>query len=532
MFSKMGLALAICAFGGAPLRANISSLNESTIKEFDNINQYEDKSIISLGVKDRKLLIYWIDKNANIAPDRVFLADNYNYESNNNTYKNYSLKSSIVSEVNTTKIYQFKCDYIVKDNTPFLINSLRYSFGSPGEIDYPAGIEYTYHKESDSFTSKTYQTEKVKDKLVSYWNVASGDKTNILYNPDFGYINNSTERIFTEHYLAFNFESEIDNILSISINTDWAGYTGVLKDTTKTSELYSTATDSPADYWGKEANTPLLSDWIKTKEYQNTGLDSFKSYTKSSLPAYLKNDYFVTPKDVTKSLTEKTIFGLKLDVTKYSWNTIEDLQKVGEYDSFKDKFETIFGSDSNGYSKVSHELWGDNPEKPKFRWFINFEETPFAPKITNYYTGVFGNTKKSAEKIEFVEEYPLLLAQDTTIVEITYQKAGNTIKSLVIDSGKDSTINPITPFEPKKETSDFSKILTYILLALIVCVVLSACALLFPLLKVAGKGILSAFKVLAVILYMPVWLVRVIVAKVQSKQTPALWFWNQRKKRY
>lgn len=513
----------LAAVHSAPLMAGNPPENGfvSALKEKNALDSLpEGYGVFAVGKKDRVVHLYfWNSDSSGKVPQKALVSENFDKD-RDNEYSVSDLTLVNQGDYKGGKVFQFSLGKVaVDDGSSLFVNSLRWSYGTPDEVDYKVATEYRF--DGEDISSASYPTEQVTDKLVSYWNVAEGHGDAVKE-----FFAGKQRKAYSEHYLAFNFSVEMDRILSIGIHTDWKAYLGryeFIDYHVPLSESARTVVWFPSDYLKEGANMKIYADWVDSGKYRDVGLSSFELLRESYTPSHMKRNIYVYPKDVERT-TFKSLFGFKYNFSQFRWNTIEKLSDVGRYRDFTDRFRSIFGED--GYSKVSDSLWDSEHDRPKFQWFVNFAETPLAPEFTLVFNQQQPpDMKLSKEYVEFGSDCPFVLAQDTSVVEIRYEKAGKNYKSFVLDRAQDSTPDPITPFIPDENGNNWDW-LFYLLCVLAVCALMGAVAFLLPVFRYFAKGLVLLFKALVVILYFPFWAIRALAAGIEKRKTPELWFWR------
>lgn len=549
-FSFLGF---VCFFSSSPLLALSSGLSFSS-PFVDSLSSHgidvdashygSSSAVLGWGVDGNRLLLYWMNK-ADAPVPQVLLA------SPSHDVSDYSVLPLSVwnsGSVRGVSYFAFDVSSSFRSDSSFslFVNSLRYSYGKEDEVDYPVGVEYSYDPASSSFSSVSYPVVDVSDKLVSYWNVAEG----------VGHVfSASGKRVYTEHYVAFNFPVEIDSILSVDIISSWKYIKGST-DLTASASVISpfpylqegdqtlVTYDLPSDPGPKDPKSQLLGSLVSSGDYSRLGLSSFSSPLVSYSDRSHPETYHVDPKDVTKT-TYDSFFWFKFGYTQYRWNTIEDLSAVGKSGTFRDRFEAIFGD--RAYSKVSSELWGDGLS-PRYRWFINFFETPVYPDFYHHFDGhecfvddnsvAGGLGMDVSDPLETNIPYqvrfgsrPFQIAEDASLVRISYRSQGKTYDSFVVDRAQDSTPDPLVPFVPdrKPDGGKWDFVFLVVVLAIFFVIVGLLCFF-FPVVLKALSAVFKAFvfvlKLFFVCCWLPVWIFVALFCKASGRSVPQLWFWR------
>lgn len=357
-------------------------------------------------------------------------------------------------------------------------------------------ISKSFELDGDTILCKELETIQVTDKFVSYFNICSG-KSEML---DLGGWFNTNE-FFQEHYVAFNFDIDIDRIKYIDIQSAFDTYYG---DTNVTCG----------------ANFDTIGF-----DYSKLGFSDFENSNFQTTKGEIGKKVFrISPEDLYYS-KERTLFGLHASTYQYHFNTIIDCKN----DNFSSDFEKIFDGESyNSLSSVIKNKDGSN----KYRWFVRFNENKLGVEATKHWKGLIGDSTivpVSYYSFNVNQESPFMKGKDTTIINVCYEKDGKQYTSVVIDTPSDATDEPNDPFVPSTDNDglEWWQILLIILAAFLVLSVVGV--FVKPVMNVV-KGILSAFlwilKVAINILYFIfVWWWLALIKKTKGENTPKLWLW-------
>lgn len=538
-------------FSSSPLLALSSGLSSSSpfvdslsshCIDIDASHYGSSSAVLGWGVDGDRLLLYWMNKSDGPVPQVLLGSPSHEVSD----YSVFPLSVWNSGSVRGVSYFAFDVSSSFRSGSSFslFVNSLRYRYGEEDEADYPVGVEYSYDPTSSSFSSVSYPVADVSDKLVSYWNVAEG-VGHVFSAPG--------KRVYTEHYVAFNFPVDVDSILSVDVISSWKYITGETNLTASASvtspfcyleqgdQTFSTY-DLTSDPGPKDPKSQLLGSLVSSGAYSRIGLSSFSSPHVSYSDRSHPETYHVDSKDVAKT-TYDSFFWFKFGYTQYRWNTIEDLSAVGKSGTFRDKFEAIFGDQA--YSKVSSELWGDGLT-PRYRWFINYFENPVLPDFYHHFDGhecfvddnsvAGGLGMDVSDPMEANIPYqvrfgsrPFQIAEDASIVRISYRSQGKTYDSFVVDRARDSTPDPLVPFVPDRNGSKWGFVFLVVALA-IFCVAVALLCLFFPVAFKAVGVVFRAFvfvlKLFVVCCWLPIWIFVALFCKASGRSVPELWFWR------
>ena len=424
-----------------------------------------------------------------------------------NTYSNVmSFNISISAESDADSYTGFKenyADYNVTNIGSKTVNTTEavfcYSFDLGKSVDRmiirqaktyattadPIGKEFTFNSD-DTVATKDFKTIQVTDKTVSYFNIQNGNSE--LLN-SLGLI--TTTEYFQEHYVAFNFSIDIDEICAIQIQS---GFDTVWGDTHKI--FTGVVTEDTAFVWSKLSFTDFPA------EDPTTNHGSIPSQT-----------FDIVPEDCKYS-SSPSICGIPWNKTAYSFNTIIDCKN----DDFSDDFKKIYDGDC--YNSLSDVI------KPngilKYRWFVRFAESK-----VNWNTLYHGNNLVGYQSFCVNKDLPFMKGKDTTIISLKYKKNGETYKSIVADTPMDSTTDPQNPFNPA--TDDTPEWLTAVIVICCLLGIIILGMLVKPvgyIIKYVFLGIWWIFKIAVEILWiLLIWWWVAIIDRITGNDPPRVWIW-------
>ncbi len=492
-------SIALGLMVGAPLNASISvsssddSLAEAYSRSGLSIDGVSSNGLVGLlpTNDDKSFVVFW----RNTYPDLVSLDCSFSVASDS---------SSATGFLESYSYYD--CSYIGNVSSEVYAYSVRHSFSDRVMVRQakyysptPVGIGREYVRNADSTVSvKEFNRIQVTDYLVSYFNIVNG-RSEML---DFLGLANSQE-FYQEHYVAFNFDIDIDEIKSIEIQSAFDTISG---DTDVTCGLNY---DAAAFDWGKMG----FSDFEKSQY----------GCSKGNVDSHVFN---VFPKDILMNDTT-TLFGNYHYSYPYSFNTVIDCRN----DDFSASFKKIF--DGESYNSLSSVMKNDDGSL-KYRWFVRFSENKVGnsavkhvsvhgdvsmPIITTFYT------------FKVDPSSPFMKGKDTAIISVNYVKDGKEYKAVVVSDYKDSTDDPENPLSPVTDEGlkDWQ-------IAVLVCIGLAMLLVLGMVVKPIGAAVKFILKVIWFVVesaidfcyLLLVWWWLAIVRKANGEDVPPLWLWRKK----
>lgn len=491
----------------------------------------DEEGIIGYGLEGSSMLLYWMGSSTTLIPDSVFWSESLS----DTTYKSTALtvRNSGVNLNWNVRCFTAPIDF--SSRSKIFINSLYYKFGEADSVLYPVSKEISYDTSTKKFSEKYEDYLTVTDKLVSFWNTYVGDSI-IMPGLDGGIWKTNSYSAFTEHYVAFNLDTTIDEIKSIDIVTQWDSYVG---DSSLSAGGRSESEEARSDnslYRYYSDDSGVRSNVIGSIDSFGTSIFTDSTRFNMSKQQYNFTTYHVVPNDVSKSSYFK-VFGFpfgKLD-TSYSWNQIMDFSKAAkEGDSIATVLNGLFGKKS--YSQISKAMLNPNGTV-KWRWFVQYYENQLMPDIiARSNIGKYWNLGSAWDLpgwryqnqyyFTFSVDHPFRVADNLSIVRIRYIKNGKEYDSVVVDKAASSTSDPVNPFVKNTDGAADWSWLFWIIVALFGGIALAILVSLLTPAITAGKGIFKVIgwvlKAVVIVLYdVLIWWWIATLAKANGKEVPA-----------
>lgn len=498
MLKSMALASLSLALGcltlplSSPRYANTSS--SQSIDYFKSVSSmdlasYPARSLVSIATSSTDsgstIYVYWNDSRSSLV-DYFVCSVSMDENTESETGYNESFKECNAEVVATKIVSTSLATYCYKVT---LVDPITYRvcFGYAGiHGETRKEINKSFHFTASGIEEEgTKETINVTDKLVSFFNVSSGETTAFS-----SYFSGKGVEYYQEQYIACNFDIPLEKILWIDIE----------------SSFYTKAGIGTLTYLHSNA------------EWQNIGFSTLKHNVVEGEKD--SETFHIIPQDIKYSTIET--FGLTQKTTAYHFNTILDL----ENDDFSSDFDAVFNGGS--YSAITNAL-KDESGNLKYRWFIRYTENKVNFEIVS---SDYNNTWEYAPKVN--ADLPLQRGKDTAIVKLCYQKDGRKFTANVNDTKKDSTEDPITPITPSEKTG--AKKLEAWQYAVIVAFFLALTAILGFLIKPIGTlfryvflGLWRVLEVVIDLLYLLLfWWWLAIIRNAEKEPLPALWLWSKK----
>jgi len=524
---------------GSPLsfKFNSSSENVSLADYFSESGL--DSSLVSsddvvgiLPTTDKKsLYVFW----KNTYPDLISFNVSVSTEKNSSSITGFSEKyqdyNAVYCGAVDSQVYCYSLS-VSYSNRIFIRQASGYS-SSP----FAVGKEFIIDDFGSSINVKSFEKVNVTDKITSFFNVTEGD------SDYFTSLFDKNPVLYQEHYIAFNFDVDIDSIVDVTIQSyfdDFIGNTSYLLcdslnrkwevDDVYTGFYSNSTIDYSKDYSGN----------LGKMVFSKSTIDDFKlnlgrsDFLNSPVVSTGSSDFVVKPKQKVFKSDFNGIFSNGSEV--YNFNTIMDLKNS---DDLKNKLSDCFGKSTA--SSLGNVLL-DSDGKPKYRWFVNYSENKVDYssycRSWNYHLGNSAGCSSNQYYcsagycLKIDDDTPYKLARQASLIQVTYLKNGITYQKVVCDVPRDSTDDPTQPIVPGSSDDDGLKDWQ---IAVLVCLALAIVVVLGLVVKPVGEVLNYGFKFFVFVFKIVIDLVYIVlfwwwyslICKANCKEIPSIWIWKK-----